>query len=225
MAAKDIFSHRKPRNAKGERAAPGHRKPAPRYLLVCEGSKTEPFYFRDLLQDFGVPPLQVKIGRNEGLSPDQIVNRALELYEEDRRSGDAFDEVFCIFDRDAHEHFQAAVSRVKDLARQGSPLRTVVSVPCFEFWLLLHFGYTAKPFAAKGKKSVGSVVVSELKTCPGFGKYDKGNLGVYALLRPKLDHALRYASQLQAAQAKDSPFQNPSTQVHELIAKLKVLGR
>ena len=225
MGSENLFSQRKPRNPKTERHGPGTRAPAPRYLLVCEGSKTEPSYFRDMLQDFGVPSGQVRIAKNDGLSPDQVVSRALELFDEEHRSGDAFDEVFCIFDRDAHEHFQNAVARLKDLAKEGKPLVGVVSVPCFEFWLLLHFGYTAKPFAAKGKKSVGQVVVSELKTKPGFAKYDKGTQGIYALLKPRLADALRYASHLHATQSGESTFQNPSTQVQQLISKLMGLAR
>ena len=78
MAAKDLFGSRKPRNPKAERAARPLRQPAPRILLVCEGEKTEPIYFRDMADAWGIST-QVKIARNDGLSPDKIVAQADEL--------------------------------------------------------------------------------------------------------------------------------------------------
>lgn len=141
MAANDLFGRRKPRNPKAERAARALRHPAPRILLVCEGEKTEPIYFRDMVNAWGLGN-QVKIGKNDGSSPDKVVAQAEELYAQAQREGDAFDEVYCVFDRDAHERFKEAVARLQELRAKGQPLNTVVSVPCFEFWLLLHFGYT-----------------------------------------------------------------------------------
>lgn len=220
MATKALFGQRKPLNPKGERGATPARQPARRILLVCEGSKTEPIYFRDMTNDLGVSRL-VDIQRSDGTSPDQVVNRAVELYEAELLTGDIFDEVYCVFDRDAHERFLDAVSRIKQLHENGKPIRSAVSVPCFEFWLLLHFTYTSKPYAATGKKSVGGQVVSDLKKKPGFAKYDKGMKGVYQVLKPLHEDALRNAKNLQASQAGGADYPNPSTEVHELIQKLR----
>lgn len=224
MATKDLFNRRKPRNPKGERPVTTPRQAARRMLLVCEGKKTEPIYFQDMVNDLGVARL-VEIGKNDGSSPDQVVRRAVELFDEELRSGDAFDDVFCVFDRDAHERFDDAVSNLKQCQAEGKPLHGVVSVPCFEFWLLLHFGYTSKPFAAKGPKSVGNVVVSALKKHNGFEKYDKGMKGVYRMLKPQLDEAIRHAQRLLAEQAHEGAFANPSTQVHELVERIRALVR
>ena len=117
----------------------------------------------------------------------------------------------------------AAINRLHTLKANGRPLNTVVSSPCFEFWLLLHFGYTDKPYACKGKKSVGQVVVSDLKKQPGFEKYDKGMTGVFKLLGPKLEQALKHAQQLAARPTEHIEHPNPSTQVHVLVNRLKEL--
>lgn len=223
MAADDLFGSRKPRNPKAERAARPLRQPAPRILLVCEGEKTEPIYFRDMVKAWGLGNL-VKIGRNDGSSPDKVVAQAEALYTQTQREGDAFDEVYCVFDRDAHERFKEAVSRLHTLKANGLPLSPVVSVPCFEFWLLLHFGYTEKPYSSTGNKSVGNAVVSDLKKKPGFTKYDKGMVGVFKLLAPNLEQALKHAQQLAAHPAGNDEHPNPSTQVHVLVNRLKVLA-
>lgn len=217
MAAKDLFNKRQPGNPKGSRPEPKLRTPAPRVLLVCEGEQTEPKYFRELIRAWGLSP-QVQIGSHHGSSPDKVVAQAEYLQEVARLEGDAFDEVYCVFDRDAHERFPDAVARLKML---NQPFRGVVSVPCFEFWLLLHFRYTDKPFARKGNKSVGDTVVSDLKTKEGFAKYDKGMEGVFGLLEPKLSAALKHAKTLAANPVDRSEHPNPSTQIHELIARLQ----
>ncbi len=222
MAAKDLFGKRKPRNPKAERTARPLRQPAPRILLVCEGEKTEPVYFSDLVVAWGLSN-QVKIGKNDGSSPDKVVARAEELYALAQQEGDAFDEVYCVFDRDAHERFKDAVARLKELQAKDQPLNGIVSVPCFEFWLLLHFGYTDKPYACKGKKSVGNAVVSDLKKKPGFAKYDKGMVGAFELLAPNLERALKHARQLAAHPAGNDKHPNPSTQVHVLVDRLQLM--
>lgn len=220
MAADSIFGKRKPRNPKAERPERPLRQPAPRILLVCEGEKTEPRYFQDMVSSWRLAN-HVKVGKNDGSSPDRVVLRAEGLYSDALHEGDAFDEVYCVFDRDAHERFADAVARLKDLQAEGQPFNGVVSVPCFEFWLLLHFGYTDKPYVSKGKKSVGNAVVSDLKKKPGFAKYDKGMRGVFGLLAPQLEQALKNAHLLGVNLTDDKAFHNPSTQVHELVNRLK----
>ena len=187
MAAKDLFGSRKPRNPKAERAARPLRQPAPRILLVCEGEKTEPIYFSDLVVAWGLSN-QVKIGKNDGSSPDRIVARAEELFALAQREGDAFDEVFCVFDRDAHERFGDAVARLKALKAVGQPVSGVVSVPCFEFWLLLLQGLSEMikrlaflqgliedPTAKKAEKTAEEELVESIRRLAEAGKAKQAN--------------------------------------------------
>ena len=138
-------------------------------------------------------PQMVRIARNVGVSPDRVVTHAVALHAEDAVACDAFDKVYCVFDRDKHTTFDAALRRIKDLSADGKPFVAITSTPCFEFWLLLHFGYADQPFQAAGKKSVGDPVVSALKTKPDFGKYGKGQKGIYGQLKNKLVDALTRA--------------------------------
>ena len=45
----------------------------------------------------------------------------------------SFDEVWCIFDRDDHHRFDEATRVAKKAG-----IRTAISNPCFELWLILH---------------------------------------------------------------------------------------
>lgn len=222
MGSEDLFHKRKARAGAELQRQKRERARNKRYLIVCEGTKTEPHYFRDLLDDLGIRPQMVRIAPNDGVSPDRVVAHASALYEEDALAGDAYDTVYCVFDRDRHTTFDAAVQRTKDLNVEGKPFEAITSTPCFEFWLLLHFGYTAQPFHAAGKKSVGDQVVSALKTKSGFTKYGKGQKGVYAQLKDKLIDALTHAARLRKHGLATGSI-NPATDVDELIKAIQKL--
>ena len=224
MGSDDQFHKRKARKSAALQRQRIERARYKRCLIVCEGTKTEPHYFHELLEDLGIPPQVVRIAPNDGASPDRVVARALALYTEDAESGDAYDMVYCVFDRDRHATFDAAVKRTEDLSAAGTPLLAITSTPCFEFWLLLHFGYTAQPFHAAGRKSVGDQVVAVLKTKPGFGKYGKGQKGICGLLKDKLDDALKNAEKLRRHCAATESV-NPATDIDKLVLELLKLRR
>lgn len=224
MGSEDLFHKRKARTGAELQRQKRDRARNTRYLIVCEGTKTEPHYFRELLDDLTIHAQQVRIAPNDGVSPDRVVAHALALYDEDAASGDAYDSVYCVFDRDRHTTFDDAVHRTNALSAAGKPLVAITSTPCFEIWLLLHFGYTDHPFHAAGKKSVGDQVVAALKTKKGFGKYGKGQKGVYVLLKGKLGDALDNADQLRRHCAATGSV-NPTTDVDKLVLTLQRLGR
>lgn len=222
MGSEDLFHKRKARAAAQLRRQKVERTRNKRYLIVCEGTKTEPHYLRELLDDLRIRPERVRIAPNDGVSPDRVVAHAVALYNEDATAGDSYDAVYCVFDRDRHNTFDGAVQRIKDLSAGNKPFTAITSTPCFEFWLLLHFGYTDQPFHAAGRKSVGDQVVAALKTKPGFNKYGKGQSGVYGQLKDKLDDALNYAERLRECGAATGSV-NPATDVDALVRAIQAL--
>ena len=223
MGSDDLFHKRKARAGAELQRHRRERARNKRVLIVCEGTKTEPHYLRELLDDLHIRPQVVRVAPNDGVSPDRVVAHALKLYDEDAKAGDAFDQVSCVFDRDNHTTFDAAVQRTKDLTAAGKPFVAITSTPCFEVWLLLHFGYSAQPFHAAGEKSVGKQVVATLKKKPGFAKYDKGQKGVYGLLKSKLANALNHAERLRKHGAKTGSV-NPATDMDALVKAIQALA-
>jgi hypothetical protein len=69
----------------------GTRDPIPTFLIVCEGAKTEPNYFRSF--PVSTRPEITIIGA--GCETIAVVNKAIELMENQK-----FDRVWCVFDRD-----------------------------------------------------------------------------------------------------------------------------
>ncbi|MEV6606321.1 RloB family protein [Kutzneria sp. NPDC051319] len=94
-------------------------------LIVCGGTRTELDYFEGLTRARGNPAVQFTI-LGKGIAPDQLVRHAK------RVPGD-HDEIWCVVDTDEFDIAKAA--RLAD----ELGVRLVVSNPCFELWLLLHF--------------------------------------------------------------------------------------
>ncbi len=222
MGSEDLFHKRKARAGAALQRQKHERARNKRYLIVCEGTKTEPQYFRELLVDLRIRPQVVRIAPNEGVSPDRVVAHAAELYKDDATGGDAYDTVYYVFDRDRHTTFEAAVQRTKDLSAAGQPFVAITSTPCFEFWLLLHFGSTDQPFHAAGRKSMGDQVVSALKAKPGLAKYGKGQKGMYASLKEKMGDALTHAAQLRR-HGEATGSVNPATDLDQLVLAIQAL--
>jgi RloB-like protein len=222
MGSENHFHKRKARkNAEFERQK-NVRSQSKRYLIVCEGTKTEPYYLKDLVEDLRIRPSSVRIAPNSGSSPDRVVAHGLTLYEDDAKTGDRFDQVYCVFDKDKHSTYANAVQRTRDLTASGVPFVAITSVPCFEYWLLLHFGFTDKPFESAGSKSACEKLISILRTKPNLKSYGKGNSGVYAALRDKTGIAIEAAGRLTNGESV-SCHRNPSTRVYELVQTLQAL--
>lgn len=224
MGSEDQFHKRKARSTAKLQRQIHERERNKRYLIVCEGTNTEPHYLRELLNDLGIRPQAVRVAPNNGVTPDRVVEHALKLYDEDASAGDAFDTVYCVFDRDKHTTFDAAVQRTKDLAKAGKNFVAITSIPCFEVWLLLHFDYSARSFHAAGKKSVCDQVVATLKAKPGFQRYGKGQKEIYVQLKEKLATALTHAERLRRDGAKTASI-NPSTNFDELVKAIQALAK
>lgn len=194
------------------------REPYDRVLIVCEGKKTEPAYFNSLSQTFGLSNANIRaVPSNYGNDPMSVVNYAEDEFHQTKD----YDRVYCVFDRDGHANFQQAVDRIRDsrLGRQGK-MFAAYSVPCFEVWVLLHFQYWSAPFKSAGGQSACDRVIAEVtRHIPG---YSKDFSGVFALLEPRIEDAIRHGERLEAENA-DTGSDNPSTQLHHLVKYLRDL--
>ncbi len=215
-----LFQKRKAKNTEGLRRKQAKRSPYDKVLIVCEGEKTEPNYFRELRDYYRLNTANVEVTGECGSSPINVLQKAQELYREAQRNI-PFDRVYCVFDKDTHQTYGQVLNAIDSL----SPKETffaINSVPCFEYWLLLHFCYTTQPFyGTNGGKSAGDQVLEELKVY--IPNYAKGNQGYFEALIPQLPQAIAYAKRA-LAEAQKSDTDNPSTHIHELIEYLQGLA-
>jgi hypothetical protein len=122
-----------------------------RVLIVSEGSKTEPLYFKEIKNTYRLRTANVEVHPCAlGTEPIQVVRYAEQLFEKGvphkRVPAKGFEKVFAVFDRDDHQSYFDALKIAESLdrklrndANQHVSFRAIASVPCFELWLLLHF--------------------------------------------------------------------------------------
>ena len=221
MGSDDLFNKRKLRNAASLRREEAKKAPYDRVLIVCEGEKTEPNYLEEIRDAYRLNTANIDIcGEECGSDPLSVVNHAIEKYMKDK----GYDRVYCVIDRDKHTNFNAAMDKLRSTTLgKDVKFKAAVSIPCFEFWLLLHFGYTTHQFCAPGNASNCDLVLRELRKKGRIPGYDKGAQNIYALTKAKLSDAIGYAKQLQKHN-QDTDTNNPSTNIHELIEYLIALN-
>ncbi len=206
---------RKARGAGSLKRAGAKRASYDVVLIVCEGEKTEPNYFKGLRNELRLTNTNIIIcGRECGSSPDAVVDFAIAKYQQTRD----YDRVYCVFDKDTHSTYIAALDRIRRtrLPNQGK-IFAIPSVPCFEYWLLLHFIFTTRPFAKSGAGSSCDSVIKELtKFLPHYGK---SHGRIFQETRRLMDAAITNAKRV-AKFHETSGADNPSTQVHELVEYL-----
>lgn len=217
MGTDELFHKRKAKKASELARRKARRAPYAKVLIVCEGERAEPYYFNDLKDHYGLNSANVEVCGDCGSDPLSIVAHAKQRYREEKDAGDAFDKVYCVFDKDAHANYMQGIDAIRGAAPKGVYV-AITSVPCFEYWLLLHFSYTTNPYNALPGNSACNQVLTDLKGhMPG---YAKGNHDTFTALVGQLDFAKNNAIRaLKTAEANHTD--NPTTLVHELVEFLK----
>jgi len=188
-------------------------KPQARVLVICEDTKSSLQYLNDAARHFRAYAEVdiVHCGKNDPLN---IVQEAMERQR-------LFDHVYCAIDRDRHENFDEALA----LAKAHKKISVIASYPCYEFWLLLHFQKTRKPYIGVGKNSSGDLLGKDLRKLAGMENYEKGSSeNLFDRLIDRLPTARQRAAQVMAEALNDGEL-NPSTQLHELIECFERLGK
>lgn len=199
------FERRKPVKSAGKRI-----------LVVCEGSKTEPFYFKEIRHSLRLKTATIEVcGKECGSDPKSVYDYAVKLDSEDKYS--VYDNVYCVIDTDDHKTLQQALDLI---AAKGERYIAVLSSPCFEYWLLLHYVLHRTSFKKSSTKSIGEVVESTLRNHDKA--YDKGKAGVWGRYKDRLGVAVENSkATLKSASATGNL--NPSTNVHVLVEALTEL--
>lgn len=213
MGTDNLFHKRKSRNASQLARRTAHREPYAKVLIVCEGEKTEPNYFQELKDHYALNSANIEINGDCGSEPVSIIKYGKQRYREERDAGDAFNKVYCVFDKDAHQNHGQALDEIRN-AKPKDTFVAIISVPCFEYWLLLHYSYTTQPYAALPGNSACNQVLHDLRKY--MPDYAKGAKDIFTKLTGQLVLAIQNSERgLQECAA--SGTDNPTTRVYELV--------
>ena len=219
MGSDDLF-HKRRSSAKTKPSRKGpKRDPYDRVLVVCEGEKTEPNYLRELIDNFELNSANVEVDGDCESSPDKVFLYVKSCFRDEVKRGDAYDKVYCVIDRDSHPTYDKTIQAIAT-AKPKNTFIAISSVPCFEYWVLLHYNYVTRPYAQTGRNSPCDSVISDLRAY--IPEYAKGSEGIFKQIMAQTDFAIAN-SERALDQAKKSGTDNPTTLMHDLVIYLRDL--
>jgi len=179
-----------------------------RFLIVCEGEKTEPNYFRKFPKN---PEVYDSIDiRGTGYNTVSLINEAIRLKVEAQKRREPYIEVWCVFDKDDFpiEQFKNAT-----ILAEKNQIKCAYSIEAFELWYMLHFNFYDSALSRNQYKEK----LTEL-----LGKtYQKNDGGMYQLLQKRQNTAIKNARKLYLHQYEQPlASQNPITTVFWLVERL-----
>ena len=194
------------------------REKLARFLIVCEGTKTEPHYFEALIKNYISTVREVTI-EGEGRATVALVDRTLEIKQElERKNAMSFDRVWVVFDKDDFDDFNDAIKKANKLG-----FHSAWTNEAFELWYYLHFEYLDTGI---GRADYIKKLEEAFKEKLGDShfEYKKGNPDIYSLLQQygREDLAKRFAQQLRGLYTgTDYAAHKPCTMVDKLVEELE----
>ncbi|ROI08530.1 RloB family protein [Microcystis aeruginosa FACHB-524] len=187
------------------------RQPREIFLIVCEGEKTEYYYFTCLREDLKSNNIKIKV-KGEGQNTLSLVKKAINIKNNEKSA--SYDQVWCVFDKDNYTKEQ--FNQAEGLAQKEN-IKIAYSNEAFEIWYILHFQYldTATP-----RDRYGSILTNQMRKLGLVGekeKYEKSRENIYEKLKPYQPTAIINAEKLikRRDELKQHPFDpHPSTTVH-----------
>lgn len=189
-----------------------------RFLIVCEGTKTEPLYFEALIKNHISTVREVTI-EGEGRATVALVDRALEIKQElERKNAMSFDRVWVVFDKDDFDDFNDAIKKARKLGFQSAWTNEA-----FELWYFLHFEYLdtgicREAYIDKLQDAFRKKMGDDNYT------YHKGNPDIYSLLQQygSEDLAKRFARRLRKLYSGTNyATHKPCTMIDKLVEELE----
>jgi len=215
-----------------------------RVLIVCDDSKSAVYYFEALRDDLGLTQKNVDIDREGGgFDQKSLVDYAISKFYQEKallkkryglKEALPYDRVYCVFDQDAshsqdahQKKYQEALDEIDrinaKLALPDNIFKAITSVPCYEFWLVLHCQFMMRSFANTQQRSVCDRVISELKSKDCMPHYQKKDKKIYAKTKDKLPTAIKNAERVEIERQKIAT-DNPSTLIHLLVKDLQAMS-
>lgn len=181
-------------------------------LIATEGNnKTETNYFRSFNNRQSEYRIQMASGNNtDSIKIVEDLIRAARKEDLDYEYGDA---AIAIIDTDFGKEKQIEQARI---LAQKNGVTLLLSNPSFEIWFLLHF-----KFSTKGYSSNEELLNDLRKEWPQYSK----SIQSYSEIEDKEETAIENASKLRdynlnAGNKCDTLYNNPSTDVYQLIETL-----
>ncbi|WP_026575707.1 RloB family protein [Bacillus sp. UNC438CL73TsuS30] len=209
MGTDNLFHKRRERKINSRKIAPD------RFLIVCEGEKTEPNYFRyfkNKINEIKKDTVNIQI-EGTGKNTISLVDHTIRLM---NRAIPDYTQVWCVFDRDSFPtgNFDIAIEKA---TKAG--IQVAYSNEAFELWYLLHFHYYDSAFNREQYIEILNSIFNQKLDIP----YEKNIEGIYEIINSigNEDFAIKNAKKVNAMNQHLNPENaNPSTKVYALVEEL-----
>lgn len=222
MGCDDLFKKR--RKERQKRKFEYQNPKANSYLIVTEGERTEPLYFKGL-----VSHISERLGGNvnvyemplidingEGCSTGALIKKTEELV---NKSKIIYENVWVVFDKDDFSDFDEAIQNGQNMG-----FHVAWSNQSFEYWLYLHFNYSDSAL----HRNVWEEKLTQIfrKYHIGNGKYHKNIETIYDIVNQygSVDAAIANARRRMSSYCPETDVPSryaPGTTVHILVEHLK----
>lgn len=200
------------------------------FLIVTEGTVSEPVYFKLLREELGLSAVEVLIVPGDHSDPrhvirtaDAKVNDLKKRVKKEMLSNDEvaqYDQVWAVIDTDVAVR-EGFWNDVQNLAR-GKDVKLAHTTPCIEFWFLLHLSDSAAPLAdgSAAKSAMKALVKARFGT--SYSTTQKEAEQSIALFFPHWPTAVARAGRIRQYQQDAHTLlpANPSTEVDQLVSAL-----
>jgi hypothetical protein len=192
------------------------------FLIVCEGEKTEPNYFKSFKTNVKSFVYTIDI-LGEGSNTKDLVKRTIKARDS---TSQVYDNVWAVFDRDSFtsNNFNGAIQ----LATTNN-IKIGWSNEAFELWYLLHFQFRNSSMPRTDYKKaiedeVNSRIIAKSKSKkPRRFQYKKNSADMYNILEKygNQAQAMKWAEKLESTHVcKNYAIHNPCTKIHHLVKEL-----
>lgn len=191
----------------------------PKILILTEGF-SEVIYFTALKNKFSLSTLSVK--KSTHTDSVGIIQNAIEIAEESKKTYDKYDYIFCLFDLDTvkNKDFIEKIIKYENQQPKQDKIKIlpIYVYPCIEIWFILHFSLCCKPFSPKGKKSTGDMAKAYLKR--HAKEYSEKNEECIKSFVHNYEKAWKNSIKLIEIQRRYNSI-NPICTIHKLVQLLK----
>jgi len=178
------------------------------FLIVCEGVRTEPEYFKA----FRITTATVK-AVGQAMNTVSLVNKAVSIRDADRKKKRSYDQCWVVFDKDDFpaKDFNQAIQ----LAHNNG-FHVAYSNQAFEYWFLLHFNLYKGPLHRNSYAGMLTKLTGmQYSRSEGFGSM------MYNRLAAIQQQAIKNAKIVLSEISKGNPAaEESSTTVHLLVEEL-----
>lgn len=232
MSNKPLKRDELKRRMKKKKRKEGSRLAQPeRYLIICEGKKTEPYYFEGIKKRIEKKydkrineRIKLKV-KGTGRNTLSLLDYAKAIVEQERKQSRMYEHIWLVYDLDDFpldnfDNTAYSVGSMNENNNTSTKWHVAWSNQCIEIWFLLHFNY----YNSDIHRAKYFEKLSEIFKDYSVDKYEKNNEDIFEILIKygNLEDAINNAKRLCKENEGQSPSKmTPATKVYELVERLK----